>query len=262
MSRPYKIVNNTSKWATEVLTPLFDLAWDVAWKEKDPIMEHPLWEGQGRPADIKKKCVYTITVTHNSRTARGRAWTTRCLLRLGTGERKWPMRLCYSKWKDMPEYEARNWHEMIIRIAAHEFSHLTGYCGGKKGEEMCEMTAWDAIDAYRKRQAEIDGTIDSALKGVQERTVLALQRAEVKKVLAVQRAYERNSPKYKLARLAAKEKVWLRKLRLALSKMKGIKCSRAAIVRWQNHKVDALVPMEMAATQEPPCNSDTTSTGN
>ena len=240
MKRPYRIVKNTSKWPMEVLVPLLDLAWDVAWA--NPKNYTPL--GQ-----------YYVTITHSSRTARGRAWSSRCLIRLGYGERNWPMRLNYAKWKDMPEYEARNWYEMIIHIAAHEFAHLTGYSGKKAGEEMCELTAWDAIDAYRKRQVEIDAKINGLLHKANLRGLTAHQRE-----CAVKE--QRNSPEYKLARLAAKEKVWLRKLRLALSKMKSIKRSRAAIIRWQNKKADALAPMAQAASQEPSCNSTTTSTVN
>ena len=248
MSRPYKIVKNTSKWPLEVLVPLLDLAWDVAWRGKDPRKIHPRWQAHWSQEAVERSCVYAVAIRHNSRTARGRAWASRCLLSLGYGDRIWPMRLNYSRYKDMPEYEAANWHEMIVHIAAHEFAHLTGHGGKKKGEEMCELTAWDAIDTYRKRQPEIDGKIEAALQNTRQRAQAALQRVTDKKA-------ERASPEYKLAVLARKEKVWLRKLRLALSKMKGIKRSRAAIIRWQNKKADALTPMAQAASTEPPCAS-------
>jgi hypothetical protein len=226
----------------EVLTPLLDLAWDVAWKDRDPIGKHPSYSSWHRPDAIERNCVYAVRITHTSRTCRGMAGTIRCLLRIGYGERTWPVKLNYWRYKDMPEYEARNWREMFVHIAAHEFAHLTGYDGNKAGEEMCELTAWDAIDAYRKNQAEIDGKIESALKRVRERAETARQRAEADKA-------ERHSPEAKLARLEAQEKVWLRKLRLALTKMKHIKRSRAAILRWKNREEAALLPI--AATPGP-----------
>lgn len=244
MKRPYHIVKNTSQWGLEVMIPLFDLAWDVAWGTKDPIKSHPRWRDYLSPEVNGRNCVYNVTVTHNSKTARGRAWTTRCLLRLGFGERKWPMSLNYSRWKNMPEYEAQSWYEMIIHMAAHEFAHLTGLSGYRDDEEKCELISWDAIDAYRKRRTEIDGKITANIQKTFSSAQAALQRAADTKAL-------RSSPEHKLALLAAKEKVWLRKLRLALSKMKHIKRSRAAIIRWQNKKADALVPMQIAANQEP-----------
>jgi hypothetical protein len=253
MKRPYKIVKNTSKWPLEVLVPLIDLAWDMAWKDRDPLGHHPRYSPHSSLEFVERNCIYNVTITHCSCTYRGRAWRSRCLLRIGHGNHTWPVKLNYWRYKDMPDYEARSWREVFVHLAAHEFAHLTGYSGKRGGEEMCELTAWDAIDAYRKRQPEIDAKIDTALKRAQERTVIALQRIE-------ERQTERNTPEYKLAVLDRKEKVWLRKLRLALSKMKSIKRSRAAIIRWQNFKAGEAYAE--AATAGPPCSSTTTSTVN
>jgi hypothetical protein len=246
--RPYKITSNTSKWPLELLEPLLDLAWDTAWVGKvSPVAMHPHYS-VGSPHN-QRYCVYGVEITHAKACRyRGRAGRSHVVLRYGYDvNTQWPVKLTYPRYKDMPVYEARNWREIIVHLAAHEFAHLAGCDGNKDGEMKCEMAAWDAIDAYRKRQDEIDDKIDQALSRRQQRAQAALQREEDRKAA-------RNSPAYKLERLAAKEKTWLRKLRLALTKMKSIKRSRAAILRWQNKQaqLDSLRTTPAALAAKPP----------
>lgn len=144
--------------------------------------------------------------TDKPRKFKGRRFTNffwrRILVRVGPPER-FPRKVCYHTFKDMPEFEFKTYREAIIGVTAHEMGHALGYSGRKEGEEKCEMLAWDALDYYRKHQAEIDAEIDAALRA---------QRPQ--KPTVEDKAAE------KLAKAEASLKKWKRKLALATNKVK------------------------------------------
>lgn len=228
MKRQYAVTNK-SFYQDEELFPLLDLAWRVAWT--------------GRPAPIPGR-TYRVTVKKTKHNYCGHAGFACCLLRIGDPAKPvtWPLKATYPKFKDMPEYFLNSWREVVVHLAAHEFAHLTGYSGRKQGEMMCEMISWDAVDAYRKEQALTDARIDQALAA-------KAQRVADRKAQEAAAMRQKKSPEYKLERLAAQEKVWLRKLRLALTKMKKIKRSRALILSHQRRagQADAVHTDALAA---------------
>jgi len=156
----------------------------------------------------------------------------RVRIRLGDPKKisvTWPRNETYGKFKDMPEFQIRSWREMIIRIAAHEFAHLTGHDGVKAGEEKAELTAWDAVEKYRQMQAEIDGEIDRRCACVDKKRECADARERAK-------FEEKNSTQFKLDKLAKAEAIWTRKLRLASTKLSKIRRSRSCILAAQRRR--------------------------
>ena len=100
----------------------------------------------------------------------------RILVRIGPAQ-TFPVNVRYPRFKgDMPEFECRSYREAIVMVAAHEMEHCLGASGRKRGEFRCELSAWDAIEYYRKHQAEVDGEIDRALASEAERETAKGQR--------------------------------------------------------------------------------------
>lgn len=56
----------------------------------------------------------------------------------------------YSKFKDMPEFWIADWQEHLIALVAHEMWHRWQSGSGRSAEELCELMAIDAVDAWRK----------------------------------------------------------------------------------------------------------------
>lgn len=132
----------------------------------------------------------------------------RVLVRIGPLER-FPRRAQYPIFKDMPEMEFRTYREAMVAVTAHEIAHTLGYSGRKSGEERCEYVALDALDHYRKNQAQIDAEIDA---------VLGTQRQHEAAKLAAATPEAKDARK--LAAAEAKLKRWKRKLTLATNKVK------------------------------------------
>jgi hypothetical protein len=139
-------------------------------------------------------------------------WT-RVLVRIGPAT-KFPVNVRYPRFKgDMPEYVCANPREGIVMVAAHEIEHCLGASGRKAGEFRCELSAWDAIDYYRKHQAEVDEEIDRAM--------VSKAKAEFEKAT---RAAARKDPqavtgrKLEAARMMAAK--WARKQKLATGKLR------------------------------------------
>lgn len=159
----------------------------------------------------------------------------RILVRVGPPDR-FPRRVCYLKFKDMPEYEFKTYREAIVGVAAHEWGHVLGASGRKAGEEMCEMMLQDAVDLYRKHQAEIDAEIHQALA---VRKVLEDSRAKA-------RANAKNPALLRQRRMeAALEKFnqWQRRARAAQKKLKFY----ARRVKYYRRLLEPAEPVSLAA---------------
>ena len=240
MKRQYS-VHNGSAFRDEEILPLVQFAWDYAWSTapsgKDQLTSHPRYRAHYGQSENEKNCVWAINLVKSkyirAGTAYTHAWQPSIRVRLGDPRKlsvKWPVQETYPRFKNMPEYEVRSWREMIVMIVAHEVAHLTGYGGRKSGEEMSELTAWDAVEAYRKNQVEVDGRISALIKNVDERKAIARKRAQDKRE-------EKNSAQFKIARLDAQEAMWMRKLKTALTKIKKIRRSRSAVVAAHKRKL-------------------------
>ena len=237
MKRNFKVSNRSAFSDTELL-PLLNFAWDYAWETAragaDPVTRHPRYSKWSVvPAANEKLCVWHVNVVKSIyRRAGWASWREGTVrIRLGVPKKlnvKWPVMETYGRFKDMPEFEIRDWREQIISIAAHEFAHLTGYHGGKESEHWCELTAWDAVDAYRK--SDLSARIDAALQNVDK-------KAEERKAREQAKRAEKNSAQFKLAKIEAQEKVWKRKLALALTKLKKLRRSRSLIVAAHKRKL-------------------------
>jgi hypothetical protein len=202
--RNFRITQNTSKWPTDEIMPLVNLAWDAAWTGLDSVKKHPSWSHYANQSTVDLTCVFEVQITACKRGYRGRAWGRRCLLRLGHPsiyQMAFPKPLNYWRYKDMPEYAVNSWEEIIVMIAAHEFAHLTGYDGNKDEEHSCEIVAWDAIDAYRKQKAEIDGRTQAIRDRKAQRAESAQAREKLKAVQDV-------SLDFRFAKLDTIEKRW------------------------------------------------------
>lgn len=117
----------------------------------------------------------------------------------------------------------RNRNEMVIAVSAWAFAALMAR------EEVCRSCAADAIMAYRSDQAAVDGAIARVVQRKQE-----AQGAEFASMVFSEVA--KNSLEHKLAALDKKEKVWLRKFKLAQTKLKSLRRSRSALIAADKRK--------------------------
>lgn len=116
-----------------------------------------------------------------------------------------------------PMPECKTWRDIFVMVAAHEFAHCTG--PGEKWrksrrEVYCEKRAAEVLAAFqtpegryeaRRIEAEmIDASIQCAVKQKQQRAVV-------------------NSPDSKIAHLAALQAKWMRKAKLAATKIRKLK---------------------------------------
>jgi len=120
-----------------------------------------------------------------------------------------PLNATYPRFKDMPEYVLDGYREVIVHIIAHEIQHALGSPGGKRGEEICELVAWDAVDWYRKHKNEVDAKIQRTY----ERDGAAVVKHLLSKTPEAKTAKE-------LANAEAKLAQWKRKRKLAETKVK------------------------------------------
>lgn len=169
----------------------------------------------------------------------------RILVRLGNAKH-FPHLVNYSKFKDMPEYECRTYREAAVMVTAHEMQHALGTGGKRRGEFLCEMVAWDAIDYYRKHQAEVDQEITDGLGRIEQRKLVVASRQEQTKRPEVQVIKKLKATEDALAR-------WQRKQRVAANKVK--KYARA-LKRYQKRMLElntpaATEPLPLAATPPP-----------
>jgi hypothetical protein len=166
-------------------------------------------------------------------------WTSkvwkRVLVRVGPPER-FPRAVRYPKFKDMPEYEFKTYREAIIGVAAHEMGHVLGHSGRKRGEEMCEMMLQDAVDLYRKRQAEIDAEIDRAVAELREQEQARAQAKAAAKNPALTR-------QRRMSQALAKLNEWERRQRAAQKKVKFY----ARRVNYYRKLLEAPEPLALAA---------------
>lgn len=166
-----------------------------------------------------------------------RKWL-RVLVRIGLPTR-FPVNVRYARFKgDMPEYECKSYREAIVMVAAHEMEHCLGASGRKGGEFRCELSAWDAIEYYRKHQAEVDGEIDRALVKKAQLEFVKAERAAVRKdpVAVIRRKLE------KARTMAAK---WGRKQKVATGKLRKY---QRAVKRLEKRIAD---PLQLAACPTP-----------
>jgi hypothetical protein len=238
-------LRNTSRYPDAEVWPLIKCAYES--------VERSVAVGQKMPPIIVK-------FTNNSRSYRGRAhWVEteykdkknmwagsvrwlRILVRIGKPD-KFPVQVRYPRFKgDMPEYECRTYREAAVMVAAHEMEHCLGACGRKGGEFRCEMSAWDAIDYYRKHQAEVDGEINAALATRSKRESETQQRRASMKTPEIVVARKLEAARAMLAK-------WQRKQKLATTKAKQYQRS----VRRLEKKLSELItpaPLALAAKTE------------
>lgn len=132
----------------------------------------------------------------------------RILVRIGPPSR-FPRKVSYGRYKDMPEYEFKTYREAMVGVTAHEMGHAIDLGLNKPGELRCEMCCLDALDYYRKNQAEIDREIDEAMRAVEQKEQDALKAR-----MPQQKAYKRlEQAKKALVK-------WQRKAKLAATKLK------------------------------------------
>lgn len=139
-----------------------------------------------------------------------------------------PIQATYPRFKDMPEYTVNGYREAIVHIIAHEAQHAMGASGRKSGEEECELVAWDALDWYRKHQAEVDAKIQR----VYERDGAACVRHLLKQTPEAKNAKALADAEKKLAQ-------WKRKRKLAETKVKHYERTIKKLQRRADHLAGA-----------------------
>lgn len=121
----------------------------------------------------------------------------------------------YSAW---PTYTMENWRECIVGVAAHEFGHLEQFQRSRRigkyvefSQIECEQEAKRAIEAFRK-DIEVH---NQKMAELVEKENGKVAHKKAKKAVA-------KSASGKLAKLEKNKKRWMRKLKLAQTKLKMI----------------------------------------
>ncbi len=134
-----------------------------------------------------------------------------------------PRRISYDyKWKDMPVMFLNNYREALVYVAAHELAHSAGKSGRKDGEMRCDFAGQDAVDQYRKQQAEIDSLIAGRIHRRDDRQSKTEQRHATRNAFAKSAA----------GRLQKSERMlthWKRRAKIAKTKINRYQRSVVAL---------------------------------
>lgn len=113
--------------------------------------------------------------------------------------------------------ELHSMTEVILAVAACAFAAIL------VKPELGRSCAWCALREYRADPSVLDRLVERAVQA-------KVDRADAKFAQEVFDEMEQSSLEYKLTQIAAKEKVWLRKFRLADTKLKSLRRSRASLL--------------------------------
>lgn len=121
----------------------------------------------------------------------------------------------YSAW---PVFTMQDWRECIVAVSAHEFGHLEQFQRSRRlmkhipvSEIECEQEAKRAVEAFRK---DIE-THNQKMAELIEKDKGKVANKQMKRAAA-------KSASGKLAKLEDNKKRWMRKLKLAQTKLKMI----------------------------------------
>lgn len=217
-------LRNTSRYPNHEVWPLIKAAYESVERSLVPGQQMPriivkltncCWSFRGRAhwdEYHSAGCKSTTPQRERGTLPRTEHWV-RVLVRIGKPT-QFPVNVRYPTFKtDMPEYECRSYREGIVMVTAHEMEHCLGASGRQHGEFRCEMTAWDAIDYFRKHQIEIEAEITAATDRINQRV-----QARITKEVEAKRPEVIREKKLKTAQAALSR--WQRKYRLAAGKIK------------------------------------------
>lgn len=156
-----------------------------------------------------------------------------------------PQRISYDhKWRDMPVMFLVNYRECIAYIAAHEFAHCSGRNARKDGEIGTEFAGHDAVEAYRKQQAEIDGRITDRIQSKLKRQSEISQRQQARAAFA-------RSAEGRLQKVERILAYWERRAKIAKTKIGRYRRSASALKRSITRHRDGVMLLDKAATTAP-----------
>lgn len=119
--------------------------------------------------------------------------------------------------------ELRSMTEVMLAVSAWTFAAIL--CRPALGEPC----ARESLRAYRNDPSEVDGAIASAVQAKQDKVGEAFAKE-------VFEGFEQSKLDYRLAQIATKEKVWLRKQKLATTKLKSLRRRRSALIAADKRK--------------------------
>lgn len=98
------------------------------------------------------------------------------IVRIGASEH-FPMVSQYPGLLTAPEYTMRTWHEALVAVAAHEFTHVTQFRQGAACSEIeAERSAVFTLERYRAEGAEVLLSLVPGIVGVPRRVLGELLR--------------------------------------------------------------------------------------
>ena len=125
--------------------------------------------------------------------------------------------------------ECRNFNEVFVGLTAWTIANL------HKTRDV-HLAASEAIYAAKDKGADLEQAMAAADGRKEERQRQAFARE-------VMRNMQKNSLEFKLKRIEAQEKIWLRKTRLAATKLKGLRRRRASLIAADKRKNEAFEPV-------------------
>lgn len=129
-------------------------------------------------------------------------------------------------------------NEVIVAVAAWTFASIL------VKPALGEACARDAVQTYRQNRAVVDGQIAAVAQAKKDKEGDAF-------AAMVFDGLEKSTLAYKLSQIEKKEKVWLRKFRLAETKLKALRRSRSALIAADKRKQQT-TEAQVAAAALPP----------
>lgn len=180
--------------------------------------------------------VALVKVTGARHAWSGRCWGRRILLRIGE-PKCFPVKdHSYPGLETAPKYDADDWLEGLVHVAAHELQHSRQFMlRSRKSEIEAERAALYVLNQFRKDRAELQPELDRLACQEIARVSQAIARRKAK--VAAKR-----DPETKIAELQAKLARWETKRKLAETYIKKYK--RA--LRYQERRVSGLEENKVA----------------
>lgn len=205
-------ITNTSRWKTDEIAPLLQVAWASAKPEFK------------RPAFL---CGLRLRIN----STRTRAWCCRTHQGHATLSFAAPGRFD-NVVTQVGTTPVHGMSEVIVAVAAWVFVAANG------GGRFSQSVSRDAVHTYRQHKVEVDAKIAAVIQRKKDKIGESFAQE-------VFDGFEQSKLSYKLNKLEEKEQVWQRKLKLATTKIKSLRRRKAALQAAETRrqrKLEALPP--------------------
>lgn len=206
-------IKNTSRIPDEVVRALLDVAREVVWDSS--------------------RLDVGIAIKNRTRGPwSGHAYRNRIVASVGP-DSAFPITAKYPGLSTAPEYTVNDATEAVCALLAHELTHVRQLRAGRRASEIeCEHACIHALERLRtKDRPGVDAAWAAAKARLATEAAVA-EAAKAPEAKAARRAESTNKRREaRLAKLLESQAKWTRKLKLAQTKLRGVKRKLAAADR-------------------------------